>query len=170
LVLALIALIIFQITYFANHWTIQNQKELVVFNSKKNTLIAERKGESVILYSNDSLLKTALQSKTLSGYLMGNFSHLTTKKKLQNLIYFNGTKILVLDSLGVYPKGIQPDVVVFTQSPKINMERFLHTTKPKMVVADASNSRNIQKLWKATCLKEKIPFHATSEKGFYRLE
>jgi competence protein ComEC len=170
LVLALIALIIFQITYFANHWKIQNQKELVIFNSKKNTLIAERKGESVILYSKDSLLKTASQNKTLSGYLMGNFSHLTTKKKLQNLIYFNGTKILILDDLGVCMEGIHPDVVVFTQSPKINMERFLHTTKPKIVVADASNSRTIQKLWKATCLKEKIPFHATGEKGFYRLE
>jgi competence protein ComEC len=46
----------------------------------------------------------------------------------------------------------------------------LQTTKPKMVVADGSNFRTIQKLWKATCLKQKIPFHATGEKGFYRLE
>jgi competence protein ComEC len=85
-------------------------------------------------------------------------------------MYFNGNKILILDSLGVYPKNSQPDIVVLTQSPKINMERFLQTTKPKIIVADASNYRNIQKLWKATCLKAKIPFHATAEKGFYRLE
>lgn len=101
---------------------------------------------------------------------MGNFSSLKTKKRIQNLIYFNGNKILILDSLGVYPKDIRPDVVVFTQSPKINFERFLQTIKPKMVVADASNFRTIQKMWKATCLKQKIPFHATGEKGFYRLE
>ena len=75
-----------------------------------------------------------------------------------------------MDSLGVYPKEIHPDIVVFTQSPKINFERFLQTAKPKMVVADASNFRTIQKLWKATCLKKKIPFHATGEKGFYRLD
>jgi competence protein ComEC len=101
---------------------------------------------------------------------MGNFSRLNTKKNLKNLIYFNGNKILILDSLGVYPTAIRPDIVVFTQSPKINLERFLTATKPKIVVADASNYRNIQKLWKATCLKAKIPFHVTGEKGFYRLE
>lgn len=170
LAFALIAVIIFQITYFENHWTIQNQKELVVFNSKKNTLIAERNGASVTLYSNDSLIKTAPQNKTLSAYLMGNFSSLTHTKRLGNLVYYNENKILILDSLGVYPTAIRPDIVVFTQSPKINLERFLLTAQPKMVVADASNYRTIQKLWKATCTKEKIPFHATGEKGFYRLE
>jgi competence protein ComEC len=170
LVLALLTLIIFQITYFQTHWTIQNQKELVIFNSKKSSLIVERKGGSITLYANDSLLKTAHKNKTLASYLMGNFSSLKFKKRLQNLIYFNGNKILILDSLGVYPKNISPDIVVFTQSPKINFERFLQTTKPKMVVADASNFRTIQKQWKATCLKTKIPFHATGEKGFYRLD
>ena len=170
LVLALFTLIIFQVTFFQTHWTIQNQKELVIFNSKKNTLIAERKGERITLYANDSLLKTASKNKTITSYSMGNFSNLKSKKRLQNLIYFNGKKILVLDSLGVYLKNSRPDVVVFTQSPRINFERFLQTTKPKMVVADASNFRNIQKQWQATCLKEKIPFHATGEKGFYRLE
>ncbi|MCI4443419.1 MAG: hypothetical protein JHC39_07940, partial [Lentimicrobium sp.] len=170
LALALVSIIIFQITYFETHWNIQNQRELVIFNSKKNSLIAERKGESVTLYANDSLMKTALKNKTLSAYLMGNFSRLTGTKKLGNLIYYKGNKILIVDSLGIYPTAIRPDIVVFTQSPKINFERFLQITKPKMVVADASNYRTIQKLWKATCIKEKIPFHATGEKGFYRLE
>jgi len=124
----------------------------------------------VILYSNDSLMKTASKNTTVSTYLMGNFSHLTSTKRVQNLLYFDGNKILIVDSLGVYPKDIHPDIVVMTQSPKINMERFLQTIKPKIVIADASNFRNIQKLWKATCLKAKIPFHATGEKGFYRVE
>lgn len=133
-------------------------------------MIAERKGKNITLYANDSLLKTASKNRTLSSYAMGNFSTLKSKKRLQNLIYFNGNKILIIDSLGVYPRKIHPDIVLFTQSPKINVERFLQTIKPKIVVADASNYRTIQKLWKATHLKAKIPFHATSEKGFYRLE
>ena len=170
LVLALSTIIIFQITYFQTHWAIQHQSELVIFNTKKSTLITERKGEKITLYANDSLLKTALDNKTLASYSMGNFSSLKVQKRLQNLIYFNGKKILVMDSLGVYPKDIRPDIVLFTQSPKINFERFLETMKPKMVVADASNFRTIQKQWKATCLKKKIPFHATAEKGFYRLD
>lgn len=170
LALAFFSIIILQITYFQTHRIIQNQKELVIFNSKKNSLIAERNGANITLYANDSLLKTALKNTTLASYSMGNFSSLKSKKRLHNLIYFNGNKIFVMDSLGVYPKDIRPDIVVFTQSPKINLERFLQTTKPKIVVADASNYRTIQKQWKATCLKEKIPFHATGEKGFYRLD
>jgi competence protein ComEC len=38
-----------------------------------------------------------------------------------------------------------------------------------MIVADASNFRTYIKVWEATCRKEKIPFHATGEKGFFRL-
>jgi competence protein ComEC len=170
LVLAMLTIIIFQIAFFQTHWAIQTQSELVVFNSKKNTLIAVRKGKDITLYANDSLLKTVSKNKTIASYSMGNFSSLKFKKRVQNLIYFNGNKILVVDSLGVCPKDIHPDIVLFTQSPKINFERFLQTIKPKIVVADASNFRTIQKLWETTCLKEKIPFHATGEKGFYRLD
>ena len=170
LVLVLVGVIVFQAAYFQTHWIIQNQKELVIFNSRNNTLIAERNGEKITLHANDSLLKTASKNQVFNSYSMGNFSSLKSKKRLRNLIYFKGNKILVVDSSGVYPKGIRPDIVVLTQSPKINFERFLQDIQPKMVVADASNFRTIQKLWKASCLKEKIPFHATAEKGFYRLE
>ena len=170
MVLAMLTLIVFQITYFQTHGTVQNQTELVIFNTKKSSLIAERNGENITVYANDSLLKSVSKNKTFTSYSMGNFSSLKAKKKLQNLIYFNGKKILIVDSVAVYPKNSRPDIVVLTQSPKINFERFLQTTKPKMVVADGSNFRTIQKLWEATCLKQKIPFHATGEKGFYRLE
>ena len=170
LVLVLVGVIVFQAAYFQTHWIIQNQKELVIFNSRKNTLIAERNGQGITLHANDSLLETASKNQVFNSYSMGNFSSLKSKKRLRNLMYFNGNKILVVDSSGVYPKGIRPDIVVLTQSPKINFERFLQDIQPKMVVADASNFRTIQKLWKASCLKEKIPFHATAEKGFYRLE
>lgn len=170
LALALVTIVVFQIAYFKIHWTVRNQNELVIFNSKNNTLIVERNGSSITLYACDSILKIANKNQAFMYYAMGNFSSLKTKKKIQNLLYFNGNKILILDSLGVYPLNSHPDIVLFTQSPKINFERFLQTTKPKIVVADASNFRTLQKLWKATCLKQKIPFHATGEKGFYKVE
>jgi competence protein ComEC len=168
--LAMIAILIVQFSYFQTHWTIHNQREFVIFHSKRNTLITERNGENNTLFANDSLLKTASKNKTLTSYLMGNFSYLKSKKKLQNTLYFQNKKILVLDSLGVYPKNSNPDIVVLTQSPKINLERMFQILKPKMVVADGSNYRTYVNLWEATCLKNKIPFHATGEKGFYRLD
>jgi competence protein ComEC len=169
LALVLISILILQFSYFKIQWKIQTEQELVVFNSKKNTLIAERKGENILVYANDSTLKTAQKNSLLKSYRIGNFSALEQKKRLQNFIFFNGKKIFVLDSSGIYPKNIKPDIIVLTQSVKINADRMFQEMKPKLVIADASNFKNIQKLWKASCEKQKIPFHATGEKGFYKL-
>ena len=169
-ILVLLALIFIQIAFINNKRQIETQEEWIVFNSKKNTLITERKGKNVILYANDSLLKTSKINNTITSYLVGNFSTLKTKKKLKNIAFFKGNKILIVDRLGVYPKQLNPDILLLTQSPKINLERLLQTCKPKTIIADASNFKTIQKLWKATCLKQKIPFHATAEKGFYLLK
>jgi competence protein ComEC len=169
LVAVLISVIVVQIAFFWNEWSIETQHELVIFNSKKNTLIAERNGSSVTLYANDSLQKIGTKNKTLNDYLVGNSSFLATATELKNTLFFNGKRILILDSAGVYPKKQHPDIVVLTQSPKINLDRLILISQPKAIVADASNYKSLQKLWKTTCLKAKIPFHSTSEKGFYIL-
>ena len=119
LTLTLIAIIIFQITYFGTYHKIGNQKELVVFNSKNNSLITERTGKSVTLFASDSLLKIGVKNKTLNSYLMENFSSLKNKNKLKNVLFFKGKKILVLDSLGIFPKNINPDILILTQLPAI---------------------------------------------------
>ncbi|MBC7749405.1 MAG: ComEC family competence protein, partial [Methylotenera sp.] len=98
LALVLIAFLISQFSYFKIQCKIQTEQELVVFNSKKNTLIAERKGENILVYANDSTLKTAQKNSLLKSYRIGNFSALEQKKRLQNFIFFNGKKIFVLDS------------------------------------------------------------------------
>ena len=169
LAVILISIIILQFSYFKIEYKIQNEEEFIVFNSRKNTLIAERNGENILIYANDSILKTAQKSRLLKSYRIGNLSTLEQKKRLQNFMFFNGKKIFVLDSSGIYSKNIKPDIIILTQSAKINADRLFQIMKPKLVVADASNFKNIQKLWKASCKKQKIPFHATGEKGFYKL-
>ncbi|WP_426090328.1 ComEC/Rec2 family competence protein [Flavobacterium sp. DSR3-2] len=169
LAMVLISILIVQFSYFTIAYKIQTEEEFIVFNSRKSTLIAERNGENILIYANDSILKTAQRNNLLKSYRIENFSTLQQKKRLQNFIFFNGKKIFVLDSSGIYPKNINPDIVVLTQSAKINADRLIQIMKPKLVIADASNFKNIQKLWKASCKKQKIPFHATAEKGFYKL-
>ncbi|TRX37087.1 ComEC/Rec2 family competence protein [Flavobacterium restrictum] len=165
-----IAIIITQIVVLENQWKIQNEHEWIVFNAKKTTLITERKGKQVTVFAADNVLKTASKNNVLTTYLVGNYSTLTAKKKLGNIAYFKGEKILIVDSLCSFPKDISPDILVLTQSARLNLERVLHTMKPKMVVADGSNFKSLLKIWKATCQQQKIPFHATAEKGFYRLQ
>ena len=83
--------------------------------------------------------------------------------------YFKGFKIEIIDSTGIYSNKNSPDVLLLTGSPKVNLARLTQQINPKIIVADGSNYKSYVAHWKATCLKEKIPFHATGEKGFYRL-
>jgi len=166
--LALVTLIIFQITYFGTEYLNQKQEEFIVFNAKRSTLISERKGENIVLYTSDSLTE-ATMNFAVKPYLVGNFASISKIKKVSNLNYFDKNKILIVDSLSVFPKNVNPDILVLTQSPKLNLERILQFSKPKIIVADASNYRTYAMRWKETCEKEKIPFHSTVEKGFYKL-
>lgn len=168
LTLALVALLIFQITYLGTEYLNQSQEEFIVFNAKKTTLLSERKGKNIIVYSNDSLSE-ATMNFALKPYLVGNFASISKTEKISNLSYFNKNKILIIDSLSVFPENLNPDILILTQSPKLNLERIIRKSKPQMIVADASNYKTYAMRWKETCEKEKIPFHSTVEKGFYKL-
>jgi competence protein ComEC len=132
-------------------------------------MITSRDGKNVVLYASDSILKTAKNNSVLKSYLVANFSTLKNKEKIKNTAFFKGNKILILDSLGNYKKDIRPDIILITQSPRINIDRMLHLLKPRIVVADASNYKTLQTYWKTSCEKQKIPFHAITEKGFFKL-
>lgn len=166
--LALGTIVLFQLCFFGTEYSHKKQEELIVFNVKRSTIISERKGEDIIVYSHDSLPKSTLDF-AVKPYVVGNFSSISKVKNLNNVNYFNGNKILIVDSLSVFPEGSNPDIVIMTQSPKINLDRILEKSKPKMIVADASNYTTYTARWKATCDKKRIPFHSTVEKGFYKL-
>ncbi len=168
--LVLIAIISAQLCCLINQWKTQKEQEWIVFNVKNNTILTERNGQNITVFATDSILKTVQKNNTITSYRIGSLSVIKTKKKMQNFFYFNGKKIFIIDSSGIYPKNIKPDVIILTHSTKINLDRLIMTLQPKIVVADASNYKTIQKLWKSSCEKKKIPFHATVEKGFYKLQ
>lgn len=166
--LSLSSIVILQLILINQKITTAHTSECIVFNLKKNTLLTERLGNKVTVYSNDSILNTIENNNALQAYLVANFSKVTQRKLLQNINYCNQQKILIIDSTALYPSSGEPNIVLLTQSPKLNLERFLKHHKPKQIIADGSNYKSYIKRWKATCLKEKIPFHNTNEKGFYK--
>lgn len=169
LTISLSALILVQIISIQAKYSSQNTEEFIVFNKKKSSIITERRGDKVTLYSNDSILKTTDDNLVLKSYLVANYCKIAKKKTLSNLYYFKDKKILLIDSSAVYLANEKPDILVITNSPKVNLERIFKLWKPKQVVVDAANLKSYVKVWKATCSKEKIPFHDTTEKGFYKL-
>ncbi|AYN05421.1 ComEC/Rec2 family competence protein [Flavobacterium sp. 140616W15] len=170
LTVTLSSIILLQISFILNQKKAETQNEWIVYNLPKNSQITERTGKSVTLFTTDTTLNNASNNYSLTSYLVGNFGNLTSKEKLKNTAYFKGNKILIIDSSGIYSKKIKPDIIMIIQSPKINFERLLKTTQPKMVIADATNYKSIQVYWRKTCMNKKIPFHSTAEKGFYKLD
>jgi competence protein ComEC len=170
IVFALLSVLLFQSTLLITRWEIQNQQEFIVFNSWKNTLITERNGDKVTVYGNQRTIDKLASNTVLKSYLIANSSSITGINKMQNLFYFNNKKIMVIDSFGVYSKQINPDIIILRQTPKINLERLIQVNQPKLIVADASNYKTTIQLWKSICIKKKIPFHATAEKGFYKVK
>ena len=161
----LISIILVQVSLIYTKKEAENQQELIVYNLKKNTLISEKIGKTTTLFIRDSLSKNNISNS----YLVRNYSSLKATNKIRNIMFFNGKKILIIDSTGVYENKIRPDILILTQSAKVNLDRVIRDLNPKTVIADASNSLSIQKIWKTSCFKKNIPFHATGEKGFYKL-
>ncbi|QEE49236.1 ComEC family competence protein [Flavobacterium alkalisoli] len=163
----LTSLLIFQACYLAHRTAINNKEELIVFNSYKEPLIAIKKAKQLIILSNDTLTSSL---RAITDYKTANFTPNDTIIPLKNFLSLKEHKILVIDKSNLYPENINPDIIVLTQSPKINLDKILTQLNPKQVVADATNYPYLTELWKATCIKRKIPFHAVAEKGYYIVE
>lgn len=158
-------ILLFQLSYISVKWNENQGRELVVFN-EKSTLIGIKNQNSVIAFTDIP----ENHNTTLNHYIRGTFSDSLRIFPMQNAISFQNKRILVIDSLGIYKTSIQPDIIVLTQNPKINLARLIKEMQPKEIVVDKSNYKNNISTWNATCKKEKIPFHAIAEKGFYRLK
>ncbi len=169
LTVAFISIILMQIIFIVQKKETLNNRELIIFNYRKNTIITERIGNAVTVYSNDSILKNLNSNLLVQSYLVGNFCIIKEKRNIENLLYFKNKKILIIDRCNVYLEDKKPDIVIITNSPKLNLDRLFSKWKPKQVVVDGSNYKTYAKIWEATCSKEKIPFHNTNEKGFYKI-
>jgi competence protein ComEC len=169
LTIALTSVILMQIIFIIQKKETLNNRELIVFNQRKNTIITQRIGNAVTVFSNDSIIKNLNSSLLVQSYLVGNFCIIKEKRNIENLLYFKNKKILIIDESNVYLKNKKPDIVIITNSPKLNLDRLFSKWKPEQVVVDGSNYKTYIKIWEATCSKEKIPFHNTNEKGYIKL-
>jgi competence protein ComEC len=161
-----VGVVLLQSSFFYTRWATENKNELIVFNIQKSTLLAQRNGEKVTLFKDTETDKY----NPIQPYLTANFLKVVKESRVPKLLYVLNKKIVIIDSTGAYPKNVRPDLLIMRQSPRINLNRVFQTCRPRLVIADASNFKSYSSLWQSTCIKEKIPFHNTYEKGFYRLE
>jgi len=163
------SIVLTQIAFIFTKVKTESERELIVYNERNNTLISERKGKNIVLYSRDSIINKKNNFINVNSYLVGNSLTSGKTECLKNCLYFKNNRILIIDSSGIYPAKIQPDILILTQNARINLDRLFLEIHPKVIISDGSNSNSIQRIWKNSCIKKDIPFHATNEKGFYKL-
>lgn len=168
-IMVMSSVILVQLSFILSKIEIEKEKELIVYNKKDNLLISTRIGKTVVFYKRDTIYKNDSNDRIMNSYLVGNSASLSKIDPLKNLMYFKNKKILLIDSSGIYPPNLSPDLLILTQTPKINLDRLLTQIQPKIIIADGSNSNSTQKYWKESCLKKNIPFHSTKEKGYFKL-
>lgn len=156
----LYAIILLQLTFLYTYNKKNKTNELIVWNTYKKTLISIEEPNKIKIYSD------SLNLNITNLIQLDNFSKNLEENILKNFFFFNKNKIVVVDSDTFVP-DINPDIIVLSNSPKINLERILNVTKPDIIVADASNYKSYIDLWRKTCRKKNIPFHSTYEMGYY---
>ncbi len=143
---------------------------ITIFQTNKQSLIGMYTGHTLTLYTPDSLYDHKKDSRVKS--YKDQFSIHTIKvQAMSNYFFFKQQQLLVIDSLGVYqiPKA-QPAYILLSQSPNINLERMIDYYPKAIIIADGTNYKSDIIRWKSTCLKRKIPFHSTYEKGAFSIE
>ncbi|QED38191.1 ComEC/Rec2 family competence protein [Antarcticibacterium arcticum] len=161
----LLAIIVFQASLFYERFRDEG-KETLVFHKSRNTVIAFKEGRSLKL--THDLEEPPLSYSFIKDYVTGQNISSIQQYPSGDIFQTEGKILLRIDSSGVAEiPGLQPDLLLLTNSPRINLERVLQQSKPKMIIADGSNYPSVLARWKATALKKKIPFHATAEKGAF---
>lgn len=143
-----------------------NTEAFIIFHKSRYSILGKKNSNHLTLWHNlDS--STVKKEKMLRDYNVGNFITSVRYDSLDNVYKTHHKTLLIIDSLGVYNVSFKPDYILLRHSPRINLKRIIDSIQPKLIIADGSNYKSYIQRWKATCLKEKLPFHQTSEKGAF---
>lgn len=161
----LISIVILQsILIYTKHK--HSSEAFIIFHKSRHSVFGKKQNTNLKIWHNlDS--NTVKRENLISDYKVGNFITTITYDSLSNVYKTPHKTLLVIDSLSVFKVSFQPDYILLRNSPKINLKRVIDALKPKLIIADGSNYKSYIKRWKATCLKEKLLFHQTNEKGAF---
>lgn len=160
------AFIGFQLTVLAAVWNSKQEQESIVFHCARYSALVERNGNDIIAYTNLPESKR----QPLYTYATAHFGNPILFRKLPQKGVVNGNSLCIIDTAAIGFSITKNSVILLRNSPKINLDQLIQTSHPQIIIADGSNYKSYVKRWKNSCMKAKIPFHATGEKGFYIVE
>ncbi len=158
-----ISIILFQGWTLYQEYEASQKLEVIVLHRTKNSILYHRNGLAltVLTRTHDKV------NNLVKDYQIGERVKTIHYDSLANSYTVKDSPLLILEQSGIYlPTNLNPNILL-TQSPKINLERLIKTTAPIAIIADGSNFTSYIERWQSTCLKHKVPFHYTGEKGAY---
>ncbi|SRX54703.1 ComEC/Rec2 family competence protein [Aequorivita sp. CIP111184] len=143
--------------------------QLLIFQKSKQTLIGYKNGKNLIVFKSDSTnnisekypLKSFRDAVNITSY---------SEERLPQIFQYKRKNILILDSLGIYPKQKKIHTILLTNSPKMNLSRLIDSLKPEQIIADGSNYFTYVKRWDKSCQLKKLPFYHTAKQGAFSIE
>ncbi len=165
---ALIAFLLLQSVFIYEKWVATSENEFIIFNRSRVTIVGKRTGNRLLLNHSSGSFDTS--ENLVKSYMIGaNVKSVRFIDSINKNMFFK-RNILLIDSLGSYDiSSFRPDYIVLTYSPKINLDRLIQVLHPKEIIADNSNYNSYVKRWQQTCVRHKINFHYTNEKGAFIL-
>lgn len=170
LVTTLICVILFQILFLLETKYYNTDSEIIVFNTKNNLIIGEKNNKNIVFNYLDEIDSTSYDFQAIQNYTTSNFLISNWKPIQKNVFSINKKRILIVDKFGVLPLKAKPNILLITESPKLNLDRVFETINPEIVIFACNNYKSYVSLWKSSCIKHKIPFHSVYEKGFYLIK
>jgi len=145
------------------------EAHLTIFHKSKHTLIGIYATNEIALYTRDSTYQYKNDNR-IEAYQNTFFIDRIHTLSMQNYFSIKNKKLLVIDSLSIYRiPGMQPDYILLSQSPNIHLDHLISLYPKATIIADGTNYKSDITRWKTSCLQQKIPFHSTYEKGFFRI-
>ncbi|RKR15276.1 competence protein ComEC [Maribacter vaceletii] len=162
----LASILLWQLLHIYQNNNLQKEQQLWVLHENRNSVIYHQNGTSLTIIAS----KEKVNSSTLNNYKIEKGIDSVTYKTLLNSYVYNSLALKIIDSTGIYIPRKESAIYLLSNSPKINLDRFIDTVQPVKIIADGSNYKSYITRWRATCKKRKFPFHYTGEKGAYYLE
>jgi competence protein ComEC len=165
IIFLLISIVIMQ-SIFIDKKRTNSSEAFIIFHKSRYSVFGKKNNTNLKIWHN--LDPIAIKNENiLVDFKIGNYIKSVSYDSLFNVYTTASKTLLVIDSLGVYNVSFKPDYILLRHSPRINLKRLIDSLHPKIIIADGSNYKSYILRWKATCLKEKLPFHQTSEKGAF---
>lgn len=165
---ALIALSVFIGAFIYDDFR-TSENQLIVFQKNKQTLLGYKNSSELRVFKSGLSVSEANEYPLQAYKIKANIQRIS-EEKIPKMFQYNNKRVLVLDSLGVYPPGMTVHTILLTQSPKINLIRLIDSLQPKQIVADGSNYHSYVRYWEKTCKLKKLPFHHTAKQGAFPIE